>query len=151
GHASAEHGASRCGALLPQCTHDVLPGRHRRVQWSCADHRDGARDGAMRIGRLWVFAALLASLGACRLDRGCSAGGGGAAPEVEVDSALGLGMRAVEVRQCGRCHQSPNPTDGVLSGQNTSVPGAHAAYGSNLTPDPDTGMDAWDAGSIMQA
>jgi hypothetical protein len=30
------------------------------------------------------------------------------------------------------------------------VPGTHS-YGSNLTPDPDTGMDSWDAGSIAQA
>jgi nicotinate dehydrogenase subunit B len=35
----------------------------------------------------------------------------------------------------------------VLSGQTTPVPGT-LAYGSNLTPDPDTGMDFWDAGTI---
>jgi hypothetical protein len=35
----------------------------------------------------------------------------------------------------------------VLSGQTTPVPGTQS-YGSNLTPDPDTGMDSWDAGSI---
>jgi len=59
-------------------------------------------------------------------------------------------MLAVQARQCAQCHQSPNPDDGVLSGQTTPVPHTHA-YGSNLTPDPDTGMDSWDAGSIALA
>jgi hypothetical protein len=38
----------------------------------------------------------------------------------------------------------------VLSGQTTPLAGTQS-YGSNLTPDPDTGMDAWDAGSIAEA
>jgi hypothetical protein len=38
----------------------------------------------------------------------------------------------------------------VLSGQTTPVPGS-SAYGSNLTPDPDTGMDAWEAGAVASA
>jgi mono/diheme cytochrome c family protein len=86
----------------------------------------------------------------CRLDRGSSSDDGGTAPDVDVDAPAGQGMLAVQARQCGQCHQSPNPADGVLSGQTTPVRGTHA-YGSNLTPDPDTGMDAWDAGSIAQA
>jgi hypothetical protein len=59
-------------------------------------------------------------------------------------------MLAVQARQCGQCHQSANPADGVLSGQTSPVSGTHA-FGSNLTPDPDTGMDSWDAGSIALA
>jgi hypothetical protein len=98
---------------------------------------------------LLVLAALFV-LGGCRLDRSSSSDDGGTAPDVDVDSPAGQGMLAVQARQCGQCHQSPNPDDGVLSGQTTPVPGSHA-YGSNLTPDPDTGMDSWDAGSIALA
>jgi hypothetical protein len=98
---------------------------------------------------LLVLAALFA-LGGCRLDRGSPSDDGGVAPDVDFDSPAGQGMLAVQARQCAQCHQSPNPADGVLSGQTTPVHGTHA-YGSNLTPDPDTGMDSWDAGSIALA
>jgi hypothetical protein len=66
---------------------------------------------------------------------------------VDLDSAAGQGYLSVRARGCAACHQSPDPTDGVLSGQTTPVPGT-MTYGSNLTPDPDTGMDYWDAGTI---
>ncbi|HEY8040893.1 MAG TPA: c-type cytochrome [Polyangiaceae bacterium] len=81
---------------------------------------------------------------------GCDAAGASAdagVPDVDVDSAVGQGYLAVQARSCGQCHQSTSAADGVLSGQATPVPGSQA-YGSNLTPDPDTGMDAWDAGTI---
>jgi hypothetical protein len=100
--------------------------------------------------RCWLLLAALFVLGGCRLDSGSSSDDGGTAPDVDVDSPAGQGMLAAQARQCGQCHQSPNPGDGVLSGQTTPVPGSHA-YGSNLTPDPDTGMDSWDAGSIALA
>ncbi len=70
--------------------------------------------------------------------------------DVNVESMAGQGYLAVAARGCGQCHQSPDPEDGVLSGQTTAVPGTEA-YGSNLTPDPDTGMDAWDASAIARA
>jgi hypothetical protein len=79
---------------------------------------------------------------------GASADGG--APDVGVDSAVGQGYLAVQARSCGQCHQSSSVADGVLSGQTAPVQGT-AAYGSNLTPDPDTGMDAWDAGTIANS
>jgi hypothetical protein len=60
------------------------------------------------------------------------------------------GYVAVQLRKCGDCHQSFDPSDGVLSGQSRPAKGTQS-YGSNLTPDPDTGMDAWDAGSIVTA
>ncbi len=75
------------------------------------------------------------------------AGQDGGEMAVDLDSAAGQGYLAVRTRGCAACHQSPDPTDGVLSGQTTPVPGT-LAYGSNLTPDPDTGMDFWDAGTI---
>lgn len=103
----------------------------------------------MRAGRSLAIAALLLLAG-CRLRGSSDADDAGAAADVDLDSPTGQGMLAVQARQCGQCHQSPNPADGVLSGQTTPVPGTHA-YGSNLTPDPDTGMDAWDAGSIAEA
>ena len=61
------------------------------------------------------------------------------------------GRLAVRARKCGDCHQSPDLRDGVLSGQTTPIVDYPQAYGSNLTPDPDTGMDAWDAGTIANA
>lgn len=104
----------------------------------------------MRLSGSLTLAALLL-LGGCRLERNSASDDGGTgAPDVDVDSPAGQGMLAAQARQCGQCHQSPNPDDGVLSGQTTPVPGTHS-YGSNLTPDPDTGMDSWDAGSIAQA
>ncbi len=103
----------------------------------------------MRAARSLGLAALVLLAGCLRI-RGSASDDGGTAADVEVDSPEGQGMLAAQARQCGQCHQSPNPADGVLSGQTTPVPGTHA-YGSNLTPDPDTGMDAWDAGSIAQA
>jgi len=78
------------------------------------------------------------------------AGDGGLAADVNLESAAGQGYLAVQARGCGQCHQSPNPADGTLSGQTSAVVGT-SAYGSNLTPDPDTGMDAWDAGTIAQS
>jgi mono/diheme cytochrome c family protein len=70
--------------------------------------------------------------------------------DVNVESSVGQGYLAVQARACGQCHQSPDPDDGVLSGQTTAVPGTQA-YGSNLTPDPETGMDSWEAGTIAQS
>ncbi len=66
------------------------------------------------------------------------------------DPKVQEGWASVVARGCADCHQSPDASDGVLSGQSAPVPGS-SAFGSNLTPDPDTGMDAWDAGSIVTA
>jgi mono/diheme cytochrome c family protein len=68
----------------------------------------------------------------------------------ESDSPVVVGELAVAQRNCAQCHQSPDPADGILSGQTTPVPGTHS-YGSNLTPDPDTGMDAWSTDAIVAA
>jgi hypothetical protein len=68
----------------------------------------------------------------------------------EPDAPVAIGELAVQNRKCGQCHQSPDPADGVLSGQTTPVPGTQA-YGSNLTPDPDTGLDGWSADDIASA
>jgi mono/diheme cytochrome c family protein len=103
-----------------------------------------------------VLAALGIAMGGCRApdDSGGGVDAGATDAELVVDvnpeSTAGQGYLAVEARGCGQCHQSPNPADGVLSGQTTAVPGTQA-FGSNLTPDPDTGMDAWDAGTIAQS
>lgn len=82
---------------------------------------------------------------------GCGSHGGagndvGAFP-ADAAPTPALGYAAVQARHCANCHQSTNPQDGVLSGQVTPVAGTQS-YGSNLTPDPETGMDAWDAGTI---
>jgi hypothetical protein len=69
-------------------------------------------------------------------------------PDAEPTPARGL--LAVASRKCGDCHQSPDPRDGILSGRVGPVQGK-LTYGANLTPDPDTGMDAWDADTIAKA
>jgi hypothetical protein len=69
-------------------------------------------------------------------------------PDAEPTAALGF--LAVASRKCGECHQSPDPRDGILSGRVAPVQGSKS-FGANLTPDPDTGMDAWDADTIAQA
>jgi hypothetical protein len=98
------------------------------------------------------LAAIAVLLTACR-------GSGESAPPLEGgpsgddggdDSSIDLGVLAVSTYGCSQCHQSADPEAGVLSGQATPVPGS-MAYGSNLTPDPDTGMDAWEAGVIGRA
>jgi hypothetical protein len=94
------------------------------------------------------LAAALLLLCACRDD-----GGGAATASDDAGSdasAVQMGALAATAYQCAQCHQSADPEGGVLSGQTTAVPGSQA-YGSNLTPDPDTGMDAWEAGVIARA
>ena len=99
-----------------------------------------------RIAVAVLFAVLAAG---CRL-RQSSPSSDDAGATITLDGSAGQGMLAVQVRQCGQCHQSPDPNDGILSGQDTPVPGT-MAYGSNLTPDPDTGMDVQDAGTIASS
>jgi hypothetical protein len=88
-------------------------------------------------------------LGACRAESGAPLDAGQLAGDTE-NGAPAEGAVVVAKYDCGQCHQSSDPRDGVLSGQTMPVPGTHT-YGSNLTPDPDTGMDAWDAGTIASA
>lgn len=102
----------------------------------------------MRLDRIAVALCLFAA--ACDVRSQATppdAGQDGGQLPVDVDSAAGQGYLAVQSRGCAECHQSPDPTAGVLSGQTTPVPGT-LSYGSNLTPDPDTGMDFWDAATI---
>jgi mono/diheme cytochrome c family protein len=91
---------------------------------------------------------LALAIAGCRVRSTDAAGddAGDDAAEADVPSVQ-RGYLAVQARRCGQCHQSDDPSAGVLSGQTTPVPMTQA-YGSNLTPDPDTGMDAWDAATI---
>ena len=57
------------------------------------------------------------------------------------------GRQAVLARGCPACH---DPGDGSLSGQLQPRPGTHA-YGSNLTPDDDTGLGRWTEDQIVRA
>jgi mono/diheme cytochrome c family protein len=66
------------------------------------------------------------------------------------DPQVQKGWASVVKEGCAQCHQSADPEEGILSGQSARVPRS-TAYGSNLTPDPDTGLDAWDAASIVRA
>jgi len=103
------------------------------------------------VKRLVAIAAFLAA---------CRAGGDGSSPAEggpigddggdSSTASIAMGLMAVGVYGCAECHQSADPEAGILAGQTTPVPGS-SAYGSNLTPDPDTGMDAWDAGAIARS
>jgi hypothetical protein len=100
----------------------------------------------MRSDPGWYSAAILGALLLGCGQSGAMDDAGGSSPDAGPTSE---GLVAVRSRQCDRCHQSADPIDGILSGQTTPVQGRE--YGSNLTPDPDTGMDAWDADSIATA
>jgi mono/diheme cytochrome c family protein len=97
--------------------------------------------------RFASLAILASAVAACRVRNGDSGGG---ATDAAADSSAATGALAVSAYGCAQCHQPSDPADGVLSGQTIPVPGSQA-YGSNLTPDPDTGMDAWEAGTIATA
>ena len=73
-----------------------------------------------------------------------AAGCGGVEAPYDLDGGdlLTAGKLFADKRGCATCHQSPNAADGVLSGQSTPLSGT-MTYGSNLTPDPATGIGAW--------
>ncbi len=103
--------------------------------------------------RLPVFLLILLCASACRQRSSSGGDDGGAAlppPEADPDSGVGRGYAAVIARNCAECHQPSDPVDGVLSGQTTPVAGT-SDYGSNLTPDPDTGLDGWTAHDVAVA
>lgn len=93
-----------------------------------------------------VSAALLAiaALSACSDNPAAQPQDAGADASIPTGDAgiVGLGKLFVQQRGCADCHQSADPKDGELTGQTTPRPFTKA-YPSNLTPDPDTGIDAW--------
>jgi mono/diheme cytochrome c family protein len=102
--------------------------------------REGGNRKIRRSGRtsdLLIF--LFLPLAACRVDSSSATDAGG--QDAQVQPSVEHGRLAVTARKCGDCHQSPDPRDGVLSGQATPIMDYPQAYGSNLTPDPDTGID----------
>jgi cytochrome c len=102
-------------------------------------------DRLLRSCRVGVVIAVAGVLLGCSQNKATvNAGAADSGPSAE------NGRVSVVVRDCAKCHQSRDPADGVLSGQSTPVEGT-TSYGSNLTPDPDTGMDAWDGASIARA
>jgi hypothetical protein len=59
------------------------------------------------------------------------------------------GAAYVAARGCPSCHEPPDRA-GTLAGQLTPVAGTHA-YGSNLTPDPASGLGTWADIEIVRA
>ena len=84
---------------------------------------------------------------ACAL--GC--GGGGAPTPYLLDGGhlATTGAAFVAQRGCPTCHE-PSDHAGTLAGQLTPVAGTQA-YGSNLTPDPATGLGMWADIEIVRA
>lgn len=58
-----------------------------------------------------------------------------------------IGAASVERRGCPACH---DPGDNSLSGQTTPRQGT-MTYGTNLTPDPDTGLGSWTDEQIIRS
>jgi mono/diheme cytochrome c family protein len=122
-------------------------------------HEEGRRGGwtPNRSPSLLISLFILSLLAGCRLRQSSNAGDGGGGggvelppPDADPDSGVGRGYAAVVARNCAQCHQSSDPADGVLSGQTSPVAGTQD-YGSNLTPDPDTGLDGWTSDQIVAA
>jgi hypothetical protein len=114
----------------------------------------------MKVGPAVVALALSASLAwplACSSSDDTTpppAADSGPAPAVPrpptTDPVVLRGWQSVLSRDCPSCHQPPDASDGILSGQTSPRPGT-TAYAPNLTPDPDTGLDGWSATAIANA
>ena len=66
------------------------------------------------------------------------------------DPVVVRGWQSVLQRDCASCHQQPDAGDAILGGRTQPLPGT-TVYPSNLTPDPDTGLDGWPASAIVNA
>jgi mono/diheme cytochrome c family protein len=64
--------------------------------------------------------------------------------------AVAAGAELVKSSGCNGCHTSSTASDGVLSGQDSSVTKSSTS-GPNLTPDNETGIGAWSAEQITAA
>jgi mono/diheme cytochrome c family protein len=64
--------------------------------------------------------------------------------------AVAAGAELVKSSGCNGCHTSKTASDGVLSGQDSSVT-MSSTSGPNLTPDNDTGIGTWTAAQITAA
>jgi|GEM_PF-5592182 len=90
-------------------------------------------------GWIWVFCVTLAVAGCDVQD------------QIDPKDQVLLGKAFVEKRQCGQCHDS---AAGTLAGQTTTAPSSANGtrqYGSNLTPDPRTGLGTWADIQIIRA
>jgi hypothetical protein len=97
---------------------------------------------------LFLFVTCLSCRGA--RDTTTRAGDNGGSPP-DPSTLEGQGWQYVQDRKCPDCHQSPNARDGTLSGQTSPLEDT-LAYGANLTPDPDTGLDwQWVDGGVAAA
>jgi hypothetical protein len=87
---------------------------------------------------------------AANADLDAGGDGGSCVPSESLDAgAVAAGFTAVQTRKCGFCHQDADAGTGVLlSGRDSPVRGA---YGSNLTPDPATGLGCWTDSQIATA
>jgi hypothetical protein len=81
------------------------------------------------------------------------AGCGAKSPGVALDlgTQAQIGYEFVQQRGCATCHQSSNPSDGILTGQTTPMPGTKMVYGSNLSSDIATGLGGWADIEIVRA
>jgi hypothetical protein len=102
--------------------------------------------------------ALTLALGACANGRvdptqapGARAPPGDAALDVGArDLAAERGAAFAQARGCAACHQSDEPSDGVLSGRTVPLAGTRV-FAPNLTPDVVTGLGAWQKEAIVDA
>ena len=93
-----------------------------------------------------LFAPLLIIVPALAL---AACGGSETAP-VDNSAAVKKGEELVKTYSCAGCHTSSTASDGVLSGQDSTVTKSSVS-GPNLTPDTETGIGSWTAAQITAA
>ena len=86
-----------------------------------------------------------------------SSGGGGAATALSVPDDGTAGAKAINTRNCGKCHNEAGqpPLSGrttpLTSNEVPNLPADVKLYPPNLTPDKDTGLGNWTDGQIKLA
>ena len=93
-----------------------------------------------------LFAPLLIVVPALAL----AACGGSDSSTPDNSAVVAKGEALVESNGCAGCHTSSTASDGVLSGQDSSVTKSSIS-GPNLTPDKDTGIGSWTDAQIVAA
>lgn len=76
--------------------------------------------------------------------------GGSDTTPVDNSEAVKKGEELVKSNACGGCHTSSTASDGVLSGQDSTVT-MSSISGPNITPDKETGIGSWTDAQITAA
>jgi hypothetical protein len=109
--------------------------------------------GSMYVRSGLAVGAFAVFLGALCFEVVACGGGDSGSSEQDISQIMDpkeRGRLYIQKRDCGSCHQSPNQSDGILSGQTDPIAGT-MTYGKNLTPDMATGVGAWTDEELKKA